>query len=254
MNMTLPKIDESSFSAREQRIIDTAIVLIAKHGLANTNMDKLTSKLPYSKGTLYNHFKSKEDLFMAISNRAISILSGFFQRAAEFEGCSREKMLLLNFSYLIFAALYPELFQTTICTKSPSVYKKSSSERINENEKMEQLLLNVILDIIEKAKIEGTLTIPTQMSAQQVCFANWSMNYGTITLLKDEIESCSGRENLVVEIEIFNQNNILFDGLQWSPLTKEKDYRASLDHALQNVFKEELSLMKDKGRELFLKA
>ena len=79
--MTPRILDEKALQAREQEIINAAIGLIQEHGVEHITMDKVVSKVPYSKGTIYKHFDGKEDLLLAISNHAISILSDLFWRS-----------------------------------------------------------------------------------------------------------------------------------------------------------------------------
>lgn len=248
-----PKIlDEHSLLAREQEIIDAAIVLIGRLGVANVTMDKLVAEVSYSKGTVYKHFSGKEDLLLAIGNQAITIMSDLFFRASRYPGCGRERMLLLNFSYLIYAILYPTLFQTVVCSKSPTVYEKSSQKRVKEQEQLEMKLMGAIFSIIEGAIVDNSFTLPAHMDIKQVSFANWSMSYGVIAQLIDiaGAEECSGRKDLVVERELFNQNNLLLDGMQWAPFSHEKDYKTSLKRALDEVFGLELAQIKAMGRTL----
>ena len=236
--------------AREQQIIDIAVGLIQQLGVANVTMDKVVAAVPYSKGTVYKHFSGKEDLLLAISNQAMSILGNLFLRASQYQGCNRERMLLLNFSYLIYAILYPALFQTVVCSKSPNVYGKSSEERLKQQQQLELKLMGAIHGIVEQAKLDNSLIIPSCMDIQQICFANWSMSYGVISLLTDDVELCEGRNGLIVERELFNQNNLMFDGLKWSPYTDDKDYRQGLNQALKTTFPKELALMEERGRIL----
>jgi hypothetical protein len=105
------------------------------------------------------------------------------------------------------------------------------------------------MGIIEEAEQNNQLVIPANMNLQQVCFSTWAMGFGTISLLSEEVEQCSGSNGLVVERELFNQNNLLFDGYQWVPLTKDKDYKTFLQLALKKVFPSEMALLKSKGRE-----
>ncbi|NQY89759.1 MAG: TetR/AcrR family transcriptional regulator [Colwellia sp.] len=249
--MTPPKLlDESALNEREQKIITVAITLIQRFGIENLTMDKVVMQVPFSKGTVYKHFTGKEDLLLAISNHAIDVLSDLFYRVYKFKGCARERMLLLNFSYLIYAILYPELFQTVICAKSQSVIGKSSERRLNEHDQLEVKLLTALHGIVEDGLAENSLTLPEHMNIQQLCFANWSMAYGAITLLSGEVEECSGRTDLIVERELFNHSNLLFDGMGWQPLTKDKKHCTELTIALQGLFPQELALMKEKGRQL----
>lgn len=249
--MTPPKLlDKNALIEREQTIVTVTISLIQRLGIENLTMDKVVAQVPYSKGTVYKHFISKEDLLLAISNHAIEVLSDLFYRAYKFKGCSRERMLLLNFSYLLYAILYPELFQAVICAKSQSVIGKSSELRINENDKLQQKLLTAIHGIVEDGLSDKSIVLPNHLNIQQLCFANWSMAYGAITLLSGEVESCSGRTDLVVERELFNNSNLLFDGMGWQPLTKDKNHCSELTVALQSLFPQELALINEKGREL----
>jgi len=246
-----PKIiDEQSFNAREQELIDAAIGLIQQQGVENITIDKLVAAVPYSKGTIYKHFIGKEDLLLAISNRALGILSDLFFRASAYQGCTRERMLLLNFAYLIYAILHPSLFETMLCAKSPTIYGKASDDRIQQQETMEIKLMGSIFSIVEEGLRLNNLKLPAYMDIQQVCFANWSLGYGTISLLSAQTNPCEGSKDLYVERELFNHNNLMFDGLQWAPLTHEKDYKQALQEALNDVYAMELAKMKQLGREL----
>lgn len=246
-----PKIiDEQSLIAREQEILDAAIELIAENGVENLTMDKVVAKVSYSKGTVYKHFVGKEDVVLAISNKAMRVMSELFCRAANYQGVARERMLLLNFSYLIYAILHPALFHSAICARSPNVYGKSSDARLAEQEGLEMKLLGAIHSIVESGATVGELTIPSYMNVQQLCFANWSGSFGVISLLSGEVEQCSGRTDLVVERELFIQNNVFFDGLQWAPLANDHDYKAALTTALEQVFPNELAALAKLGRQL----
>jgi len=242
-------LDQQALQAREQQVIEAAIVLIEHHGIENLTIDKVVAKVPFSKGTVYKHFLGKEDLLLAISNHAMLILTELFLRTASHQVCTRERMLLINFSYLMFAILQPSLFQTALCAKAPTVYEKCSAQRLAEQEQLEQQLMGTIYNVIEEAITNGNLTLPSYMNIQQLCFAAWSMSFGTITLLSNQVEQCGGRNNLVVERELFIQSNLFFDGLKWQPVSEDKDYRAALKQSLEQVFSNELALMRNNGRE-----
>lgn len=249
--MTPPKLlNEAALKEREQLIINSAVLLIQQNGIENLTMDKVVAQVPFSKGTVYKHFIGKEDLLLAISNYSIEVLADLFFRAYQYKGCARSRMLLLNFSYLIYAMLYPALFQSVLCAKSPNVIGKSSEKHINENERLEFKLMTSIHGIVEDGLNDHSLALPMNMDIQQICFSTWSMAYGAITLLSGEVEQCSGRTNLIVERELFNHSNLLFDGMSWEPLTKDRSHCEELKRALAELFSEELMEIKAKGREL----
>lgn len=52
-------------TARHQRILTIALDAFLENGYANTSMATIAERVGGSKGTLYNHVKTKEDLFLA---------------------------------------------------------------------------------------------------------------------------------------------------------------------------------------------
>ena len=49
-----------------QKIIDCALELFASHGYAGTSMNDIIERLGISKGSVYWHFKSKEEIFVEV--------------------------------------------------------------------------------------------------------------------------------------------------------------------------------------------
>jgi AcrR family transcriptional regulator len=59
---TKPRLDRD---ARREAILDVAQEVFLEEGFANASMSTIAARLGGSKGTLYNYFKSKEELFSA---------------------------------------------------------------------------------------------------------------------------------------------------------------------------------------------
>ena len=66
MLLTKTKLDRDQ---RRELILDVAQEVFLEEGFANASMSTIAAKLGGSKGTLYNYFKSKEDLFNAYVER-----------------------------------------------------------------------------------------------------------------------------------------------------------------------------------------
>jgi TetR/AcrR family transcriptional regulator, mexJK operon transcriptional repressor len=60
-----PTPDLSRSDARRRAILDVASEVFLAQGYAATSMSEIAAKLGGSKGTLYNYFRSKEELFSA---------------------------------------------------------------------------------------------------------------------------------------------------------------------------------------------
>jgi AcrR family transcriptional regulator len=62
LQTTKPRLDRD---ARREAILDVAQEVFLEEGFANASMSTIAARLGGSKGTLYNYFKSKEELFSA---------------------------------------------------------------------------------------------------------------------------------------------------------------------------------------------
>jgi AcrR family transcriptional regulator len=66
MLLTKPRLDRD---ARRELILDVAQGVFLEEGFANASMSTIAARLGGSKGTLYNYFKSKDELFNAYVER-----------------------------------------------------------------------------------------------------------------------------------------------------------------------------------------
>jgi AcrR family transcriptional regulator len=66
---------------KQNHILDAAESVFSKVGFKNARMEDIASEANITKVTLYNYFKSKEDLYMAITYKALSEL------VADYKNC-----------------------------------------------------------------------------------------------------------------------------------------------------------------------
>jgi len=235
-----PKIlDKDSLLLREREMLDAALAIIEAEGTSGLTMDKLVARVPYSKGTVYNHFCTKEDLLIGVCNASMNMLVDLFQRAITFNGSSRERILSMLYSYLLHALLDPTRFMLVISAKTAGIIERASERRMEEHHALEEVLLGLACEIVETAIRDGDLDLPCHMSVHQMVFALWANSFGSIALLISEECGCKGREGLDVELETFNNTNLLLDGMNWRPLTQDLDYGVTLQRIVEQVFSPE---------------
>jgi AcrR family transcriptional regulator len=111
----------ASVPSRDQRrdvIINVAREVFFEHGYSGTSMSAIAARLGGSKGTLYNYFKSKEELFEAqirdlcggASGRLLNLIGGDAppeQALTEF-GCNYLQHLFSDQSIKLFRVLVAE--------------------------------------------------------------------------------------------------------------------------------------------------
>jgi AcrR family transcriptional regulator len=66
-----PKVTSQYKTEVREKIVHAAIIAFSKYGYDRTRMDDIADTAKLSKGTLYLYFKSKEELFYAISENNI---------------------------------------------------------------------------------------------------------------------------------------------------------------------------------------
>jgi len=69
---------------REELILNHAQRMLLREGFQNFNLDALANAVEYSKGTLYLHFRTKEDIALSVVTRALKERGDFFERALKF--------------------------------------------------------------------------------------------------------------------------------------------------------------------------
>jgi len=70
---------------REEMLLDVARKMLIEQGYAGLSMDRIAESTEYSKGVIYQHFSSKEDLVTAMAVQSLSRRVEYFARAASFK-------------------------------------------------------------------------------------------------------------------------------------------------------------------------
>src|SRR3974377_739517 len=123
---------ERERAAREELILDHGQRMLLRDGFQNLNLDDLAEAVEYSKGTLYLHFKTKEDIALAVVTRAQKERADLFERALECQGRSRERISAIGFACSHFAKVYPDYYNVEMMLKSLSFWEKADDARQHE--------------------------------------------------------------------------------------------------------------------------
>lgn len=230
MNTTTRK--QREFLAREQLFLSTARRIVREEGVPALTMERVAEYCEYSKGTLYKHFTCREDMLLALCVHSLSAMSGMFSDVLTLPGGSREKVTFLVFAYQLFARHFPEDFELLVESRHVEIMQKATPERAAERERFDQLLRALIAAQIQQAITLGDLTLKAGMTVDEVCFGAWAQSLG-ILLLSSNPHVMKHFDLPDASSVLFNQIQLLFDGLNWKPLSHEYDYSISLHQAEQ---------------------
>ncbi len=87
-------------SARREHLLDTALSLFRTDGFHATGIDKILAKAGVAKMTLYNHFRSKDELILAALRRRDESFRHWFIREVEHRATAPRDRLLALFDAL----------------------------------------------------------------------------------------------------------------------------------------------------------
>src|SRR4051812_21150620 len=103
-------------SETRTRILATALELIAEKGFAATTTRELSQRLGFTKAALYYHFRTKEDLLVALVQPGIEDFRDLLHRAGAKSGASSRDLLE---GYL--ALILDNLDLTRVLSREPAV-------------------------------------------------------------------------------------------------------------------------------------
>ena len=228
---------ERAFREREELILDSAAVMLREQGYLGLNLDRLAESVEYSKGTLYQHFETKEDIVLAIVARALEWRTQLFERAARFQGKSRERILAVGIADDVLSREESAHFQLMQMVKSRSIWQKTAPERQRKVLTLEERCFGILELLVREGIAAGDLNLPAAQAAE-VAFGLMTLSLGT-NLVADSREWLEGiglphpRETLRI-----NQHRLL-DGLGWQPLLAGWDYAATERRVWSEVFAKE---------------
>ena len=229
---------------REQLILNTAKSILQNEGLANLTMDRVAAEIEYSKGTVYNHFKNKEEIITGISCRCMSNLVELFSRAKNYSGTSRERIAAVGIAHSLYALLNPAEVQNMQIIKSQAVRDKISDEKRNEIVELEQQVTGVVVEVVMDAFNAGDIPADEKFIPDGIVFGLWTMGYGTNLLHLSGIDFDELGMKQPLDMMWVNSNKLL-DSYNWKPLSTEFDVNKSREKICAELFQPELQQLNE---------
>ncbi len=224
---------------RELMLLDIGRRMLIEQGFAGLSMDRLAEATEYSKGTIYQHFSTKEDLVMALAAQSIERRFALFDRASRMVGRPRERMTALGVADELFARLHAHYFQSELVIKMANLQNRASPDRLEALNCLDVRCAGVASDLIAEAVVTGDLTLTPPRSAGELMSGLFSLVIGAHTVmlnhhsLLSEWQISSAFQTLGRNIQIF------LDGYGMRPLSTEFDYEATRLRVLQEIFPDE---------------
>lgn len=221
---------------REAKILSVARDQILVGGYLGLNMDRIAAQIEYSKGTIYQHFRNKEEILLALVNDALDTRLRMFHAAAAFNGPDRVRLATVGAAAEAFVEHFPYHFMVEQIVRVASIWEKTSPERRELMQNCERNCMGTVAKIVHQGVAAGDLILPETIRPEEIVFGMWSIYLGTQTISQSsDILAEIGIESPTKTLRT-NQNKML-DGYGWRPLSSEFDYPAHMDRVKQELFR-----------------
>lgn len=223
---------------REARILELARGMLRQTGYLGLSMDRIATEMEYSKGTIYQHFRNKEEIILALANEALETRLRMFEKAATWSGKSRERMVAVGAAAEEFVERFPHHFAVEQIVRASSIWEKTSEERQKMMQSCESRCMQIISGIVRDGLAHGDLAMPEGRTPEDLVFGLWSLNFGAYTIMatSDSLGD-NGIANPVAALR--DNQSFMLDGYGWRPFSHEVDYQALMDRVRAEVFSDE---------------
>jgi len=228
---------------REEMLLDVARTLLLEDGLKGLTMERLAAATEYSKGTIYQHFRSKDDVVAGLAVRNMRGRIRMFERAAALPGRPRERMTAVGLAEEVFAALQPEEYQAMMLLTCQPIQGVAAADHCAAMDALDAQAKGVTSGIVRDAVAAGDLELPPDTSPDGLTLALWGLSIGTHKLILSHLgatPACSVFGDLHPSLNLRRNCQLLLDGYGWRPLSGDLDYPALESRILEQLFSEEL--------------
>lgn len=223
---------------REHLFLDTAQALIQRDGLRNLQMSRIAEESQYAIGTLYHHFASKEDLLVALATRNCLCRLDWFERAARWDGPTRERMLAVALADLMVLREQPEHFRLSQFVWSEVVWAAASQESRRRALAASAPLGELVDRIAADALANGDLPAGIALSPPALTIGPWSLCLGLHTLV--HVDGMLDQHGVGDPyLLLIKHLHYLLNGYGWQPLFDPADdaaIAAQIERVCQAVF------------------
>ena len=139
--------DQGLPQRRKTEILNTAVLMFARFGYPNTDLQRVADELGVGKGTLYRYFSSKEELFLAAVRRGVDELFGYIDSRVEVAQDALERLRVAVAAYIEFFQQHSELAELFVQERAefrqsrlPVFFEARSERRVKWEKVLHRLI------------------------------------------------------------------------------------------------------------------
>jgi AcrR family transcriptional regulator len=237
---------QREIESRTTQILRVARPILIAEGFQGLSMERVASQMEYAKGTIYNHFPNKEEIVLALAVESMELRRCLFEQSAIIQGPARLRMMALGAACEFFTQHCTNDFVLEQWVRNQGIWEKSSEKRQNLIRQCEGRCMGIVAGIVRDAIAQNELVLPATMSAEELVFGFWAINYGSqiLTYTSPSLPSL-GINNPANAIRIHCCT--LLNGFLWDPVMDYSVYGNEMQKLVDRLFPRFWTLKKEQG-------
>ena len=177
-------------TTRQREIAEATLRLVAKHGVGGATVSRIAAEVGLSRGALYRHFRSREEVLFAAMDLMEERASSWITRSWDAD-VFRHLNRMVD-SHASWAASERDTFVR------PVFKLVASSDDLDITRPMAErqlLVVAALIDLVEEGKRQGSIRedVPSEDVAWGVLMFGWAQDYGRLQGVGDLSEGPSVR-------------------------------------------------------------
>jgi AcrR family transcriptional regulator len=209
--MGIQERKEREKEARREEIINAAEKIFFERGLSASTMDDVAAAAELSKGTLYLYYKSKEDLYLAVTIRGMELMYKLFEKAVATNENPIKLLLNLEEAYYTFFRDYRHYYQMLYFFENPEYQKQISESTKDQCMQNDRKVWELVSSTVRKAIEAGLLH--KELDPLEVGIMLWSNSNGFFRLIDRNQEYWQKAVGVNLEKTLWKSNALLLEAM-----------------------------------------
>lgn len=209
--MGITERKEREKESRKESIIDAAQKVFFEKGLLLSTMDEIAETAELAKGTLYLYYHSKEDLYLAVMMRGLTILHKMFEEVIHRKLPVVLTMVELTKTYTAFYERNKNYFRMLHFFNTPQFHKQVSDAMMQSCDGLNQSLWNIAIDIMKQGMAEKLFR--TDLNPLEIALIMWSNATTLLMRIDSQHEMFKQKLNIDLHDTLQTSNILLLESV-----------------------------------------
>lgn len=193
---------------RRNTILNAAETVFFSKGINLATMDNVAEEAELSKGTLYLYFKSKEELFLGIACRALTLLKRMFEEAVNSKPTGLEKVRAIGEAHYHYSQQYPQYFNMVVHYETSQIDQVEFDSVLQQCHQLGKGVMEVLINAVVDGLKDGTLR--SDLDPVRTAYLLRGLSAGIIQLISREKQHIDELEEFAAKDLMEDFMNMMF--------------------------------------------